>query len=191
MADRQFLVNQAILSSSSNVPKMGQTGSFMMGGRIGTASTGASLGMSQAMGQIASPPFSGVSTSTNMKRRHGHRNGARNFHSDARALTSANNLKAGDQLFGMESAPGTHNNQMEGLSSVDQDMIATSQFDEKLPEDEGQGKVTDPINALKSIFKPRQNRKRAPVDLNPIMNKYKQRNYSSKIQFRSAKNQRD
>ena len=47
------------------------------------------------------------------------------------------------------------------------------------------GEPVDPINQLKSIFKPKNKTKRPKLELNPIMNKYRTKNHSSSQQFRS------
>ena len=62
MADRSFLINQAILSSSTQMPRLGFQGANAAG-RLGTASTGTSFG--PGLGPKGSPPFSGASTTTN------------------------------------------------------------------------------------------------------------------------------
>jgi len=52
---------------------------------------------------------------------------------------------------------------------------------------DGQDSPTDPINALKSIFKPKERSKRAPLDLNPVMNKYRQRHHTTSQRIRSVR----
>lgn len=52
---------------------------------------------------------------------------------------------------------------------------------------EGTDSPTDPINALKSIFKPKERAKRAPLDLNPVMNKYRQRHHTTSQRIRSVR----
>ena len=48
----------------------------------------------------------------------------------------------------------------------------------------------DPISALRSIFKPKEAGKRAPVDAHHVMNKYKQRNFTATQNFRTARSQK-
>ena len=52
---------------------------------------------------------------------------------------------------------------------------------------EGQDSPTAPINALKSIFKPKERAKRAPLDLNPVMKKYRQRHHTTSQRIRSMR----
>ena len=51
---------------------------------------------------------------------------------------------------------------------------------------EGHDSPTDPINALKSIFKPKERAKRAPLDLNPVMKKYRQRHHTTSQRIRGV-----
>ena len=52
---------------------------------------------------------------------------------------------------------------------------------------EGHDSPADPINALKSIFKPKERAKRAPLDLNPVMKKYRQRHHTTSQRIRSVR----
>lgn len=61
-----------------------------------------------------------------------------------------------------------------------------SQEDELLGEPSVDAAV-DPIKALKKIFKPKDKMKRAPVDVHPVMNKYKQRNFTASENLRSLR----
>ena len=56
-------------------------------------------------------------------------------------------------------------------------------------EDEPADAAVDPISALKKIFKQKGKVKRAPIDANPVMNKYKQRTFTASENLRSLKAQ--
>ena len=95
MADRSFLINQAILSSSTQRPRVGFGGSNAVG-RLGTASTGTSFGPAHALGSKASPPFSGASTTTNKQHRRGVMDPRRGHHAALSHNRPPGSLGAGE-----------------------------------------------------------------------------------------------
>jgi len=154
MAGRQFLLNQAVLASSTPSYRVPHPVSGAAGRRgtapiEGSAPVGGSrAGLHQLQASAAFP--AGLSHSAFQRQ---------NQEQEQPGSANYDASMPGDSIHG-------------GEGSQDADLRSQAEADAK--------ELADPIKALKSIFKQKPRKRRAPLELNPVMNKYRQKTYRNK-----------
>lgn len=105
---------------------------------------------------------------------------------DERLFSGDAGSYVGDQFSMAPSIPGTRalatrdSNAQRGRNTAfeGQDSYDGENKSQVTAHNEGPQEEEDPIKTLKSIFKPKKKGQKAPLELNPVMNKYRARNHT-------------
>lgn len=174
MADRSFLINQAILGSSTPSQRLN-----LGGGRAGRGASSWTTEGTMATGLGFRGPAGGSAM----------------FSSGASTTTHQQQVAGGTRqpVSQGDAPPPDLNAQRLGSDLAQDSMNAGESFhnpevlSQALPTDNIDAKE-DPISALKSIFKPPRKRRRGPLEINPVMNKYRNKaGYGSTQGIRHAR----
>lgn len=161
MAGRQFLMNQAVLASSTPSYRAGHAGGGTAG-RQGPSQDGpmtfAGFGTAGQAIPVPAPQLPGA-------------DGGR-LAMNSKDL--AHQASGGAQGPDYAQRPGELPDSISGMEH-------SQEADALSPPATDAAELADPIKALKDIFKPKPKKKRAPLALNPVMNKYRQ------MSFRNAR----